>query len=164
MTQLEQTLIAGLSMWALSQDGFPQTKPDDSTEIREAVVESVERLNRPACSSLLGANARDILISARFVVISFGKPKLGSDGKFKVISASVDGDRNTIIINSEGPFMDPRLTVNGVRFNLGLDDHRFRALILLHELGHLTGKFQHDGADPELSRTYSNSVREACFL
>jgi len=96
-------------------------------------------------------------------VISFGKPKLNSTGGFNVLTASVDRARNLIIINSEGPFMEPTLKVHGVRFNLGLSDRQLRGLLLLHEVGHLTGKFQHDGSDPDLSRSYSKRVMEACF-
>jgi hypothetical protein len=96
-------------------------------------------------------------------LISFGKPKLNSDGKVSVVSASTDRDRNIILINSEGPYMNPRLTVHGIQFNYGLADREFRALLLLHELGHLVGKFHHDGNDDALSRAYTRRVMEACF-
>ena len=69
----------------------------------------------------------------------------------------------TILFNSEGPFANPRLSVYGVRFNYGLGDEDLRALLLLHELGHLLGIFKSDAQDAIWNRDYTKTVLAACF-
>ena len=155
--------LTGSIVLCLSNTALGQLKPEDRPELLEGFTEAAKRLQKPDCGDLFGPKGREVFLSATYIVISFGKPQLNSDGKFNVISASTDRERNIIMINSEGPYMNPRLAVHGVRFNFGLKDREFRALLLLHELGHLAGRFKHDAADPALSRSYTTSVLEACF-
>jgi hypothetical protein len=46
----------------------------------------------------------------------------------------------------------------------GMRDDDFRALLILHELGHLTGQFGPDtGSTANLNPIYTDSVKKACF-
>ena len=163
MRRLAVLLTGGIVVLWISRTALGQIKPEDRPELLDGFVEAANRLNQPACSALFRPDSRETLHSARYIVISFGKPVLTANGKFNVVSASVDRERNVIMINSDGPYMNPRLVVHGRHFNFGLKDREFRAALLLHELGHLTGDFQHDGKDPALSAAYTGRVLEACF-
>lgn len=51
------------------------------------------------------------------------------------------------------------------RFDMrtGLGDSDFRAFLLLHELGHLTGRLGDDRSDPSLSDTFNQRIMVDCF-
>ena len=97
-----------------------------------------------------------------------GKPKVALDGSVRVVAALTLREFHLILINSSGPFMHPTMSSTrigglGVDFRFGLQPLDYRALVLLHELGHLTGKFKIDASDSELSATYTRLVRDHCF-
>ena len=83
-------LATGMVVLVVSRPTWSQLKPDDRPELREAVVETNHRLQKPRCRALFGANGADLFHSAAYILISFGKPRLSSNGKFNVISASTD--------------------------------------------------------------------------
>ncbi len=127
MAKLAEILTIGIAVfYGVSRPTFGQLKPDDRPELREAVTEAGNRLQKPACGALFGPKGRETFLSATYILVSFGKPKPSPDGKFSVMSASADRDRNVILINSEGPYLNPRLAVHGVQFNFGLRDREFR--------------------------------------
>jgi hypothetical protein len=138
-------------------------KWDENDLIRSAVSESLERLNRPACLKVFGPTAAAALMSANYRLINLGEPKLLPNGKLQVISAITMRQHRLIIINKDGPFMTPSLAVRGLKFNRGLKDLEFRALLLLHELGHLINRFDADVDDPERNRLYTDLVLKNCF-
>lgn len=97
-----------------------------------------------------------------------GKPKVRLDGTVVVVAAVTLREFRLILINRDGPFLQPQMTGNrigglGVDFRFGLQPHAYRALLLLHELGHLMGKFKPDASDSELATEYTNLVRKGCF-
>lgn len=50
-----------------------------------------------------------------------------------------------------------------VDFGTGLSGAQFGSLLLLHELGHLTGVFKPDAGNGQLNRSYTQQVQDACF-
>ena len=80
-----------------------------------------------------------------------------------VIAAETRRDLNVVLINEQGPFVRPRMSIDGIHFNYGLRDADARSLLLLHELGHLVGRFKPDGDNSELSGMYSRLVWQSCF-
>jgi RHS repeat-associated protein len=51
----------------------------------------------------------------------------------------------------------------GNAMNTGLDASNFRAFVLLHELGHLTGTLGDDLTNPNLSDTFNVDIMKDCF-
>jgi hypothetical protein len=94
-----------------------------------------------------------------------GRPRvvLGPKITVVVVGAETRRDLNAILINEEGPFVLPRYSVDGIHFNFGLIDDDARELFLLHELGHLIGRFEPDGNNAEMSKKYSELVLRSCF-
>jgi hypothetical protein len=140
-----------------------QTNPVGNPLIRDALLQANSRLVRPKCRSIFGPDAVTALLSATYRLLPLGSPLLGSDGKFHVLSALTLKAEKTILINSQGPFANPKLRIHGVQFNYGLGDQEYRAFLLLHELGHLVGRFKPDGRNAALSRQYTDIVITGCF-
>jgi hypothetical protein len=58
--------------------------------------------------------------------------------------------------------MEPRGLYGGRRYNMGLADEDFRAVVLLHELGHLIGKFGAEGTHDKTNQEHTDAVRRHC--
>lgn len=140
---------------------------DEHPEIREAVMDAAQRVEkRRKCLGLFGPGAVDALKSANYRLVPAGPPKQqASPGmKYALVNAMTLREQKLIMINSEGVFMKPRMTLFGAHFNYGLRGNvEVRSFLLLHELGHLTARFQPDAHDAELGRKYSDLVLKACF-
>ena len=76
-------------------------------------------------------------------------------------------------INIIGGFFTPQQTIGGVQLDmlneirlLGVNvagDAAARALIILHELAHLTGRLGEDRDNPQLSKDFNQKLYTACF-
>src|SRR5262245_31804128 len=104
---------------------------------------------------------RGALHSVEYRLVPMGKPKMLLDGSVTVVAALTLRDHHLILINSRGPFMNPmmsstRIGGQGVDFRFGLSPVDYRALLILHELGHLMGRFKPDGSDSELASDRKN--------
>jgi len=139
----------------------------------EAVAEAGKRLVKKECSDFFGAGALAALTSAKYRVVSFGQPRF-REGKLAVAGAATIRETGMVLINLDGPFVNPKLIAGGVvhRFNsilsppespVMLTDPDFRALLLLHELGHLLGKFGPDTAATSRSQHYNKAILKHCF-
>jgi hypothetical protein len=136
---------------------------DDNEMIREAVLEAEKRLEQPRCRRVFGDEAPQALLNANYRILPLGKPRLVGNGKFQLMNASTIRDVRLIIVNADGSFINPSLEANGVRFNYGMRPVNLRAMIILHELGHLIGRFAHDADDPVRSKAYTDLIRKGCF-
>jgi RHS repeat-associated protein len=121
------------------------------------------------CCKFFGPGAVNALQSARWSFRAEGWPRVNSSGE--PTSEGAETLPGAVFINSQGPFIDPGRTwvlANGglkqEDMSGGLGDVGARAMIILHELGHLTGKFLQDtGKFAYRNPEYSNEVRKACF-
>jgi hypothetical protein len=136
---------------------------DDNDLIREGVVEAQKRLEKIGCRHAVGADDATALLTANYRILPMGKPQLLSNGRVRLLNATTIREAQLIIFNEEGSFVNPTLKSGGVQFNFGMSAVNLRALIILHELGHLIGRFAHDGDDPERSKAYTDLVRGSCF-
>ncbi len=136
---------------------------DENEDVRQAVLEAQKRLSHRRCAQIFGQNPDQILLSATFSFLSLGKPQRLSNGKIQVVNAATIRENNTIILNVDGAFWNTQMRFGGVRFDAEMSGVQMRALMILHELGHLTGVFHHDGGDAFSSRMYTARVRENCF-
>src|SRR5262249_42041819 len=138
--------------------------------------EAVARLNNPDCAKLFGGlnAAQTALYGAKYGYTDLGTPKYDPDtGKVKVTGAATNNAVNppSVYINKYGPFRNTTLNVitpGGVKsptvdYGTGLRGAHFGALILLHELGHLTKVFQPDAGNEQLNNSYTDQVLKACF-
>lgn len=111
----------------------------------------------PGCLEFFGVGADHKLIGATFRFAPLGAARLDSNGDPKITGAATFVDDNLIMINSEGNFMTQSVFVPGrsamVRFDgrTGLRGVAYSALVILHELGHLVGKFDPDSPGAWLS-------------
>jgi hypothetical protein len=88
-----------------------------------------------------------------------------------VVGAATHADMTParIFINSEGPFVSQSMVVTGksgfqtIDMGTHLRGPDFGALLLLHELGHVVGKFGPDAHDGKLNRSYTDAVLKNCF-
>lgn len=91
----------------------------------------------------------------------------------KVVGAATYTNTNpqSVYINTYGPFRNTTqlvTTPSGVKsmtvdFGTGFSGAQFGSLLLLHELGHLTGVFKPDAGNDQLNRSYTQQVQDACF-
>jgi hypothetical protein len=136
--------------------------------LAEALDQALIQLQKPRCAEIFGPSAPDALRTANFRFISLGKPQFDRTGRFFVVNAKTILSARMIVINLDGSFVNPKLVSGPLGSDFGLTPVKYRALILLHELGHLVGVFKPDVgvADPtsnERSRQYSAMIRSKCF-
>jgi hypothetical protein len=156
--------LAGLLTLIMQQAAIAQhLRWDDNEMIRQAVVEAERRLEQPRCRRVLGDEATQALLTANYRVFSLGKPQQVANGKFQLSNATTIRELRLIVVNADGSFINPSLKAKGVRFNYGMTPLNLRAMIILHELGHLIGRFAHDADDPVHSKAYTDLIRESCF-
>jgi RHS repeat-associated protein len=142
----------------------------------KAFAEAVSRLSDDDCAELFGGKdaALKALSGANYSYRDLGAAKYDGESKtIKVTGAATITSTNppSVYINSSGPFRNTNLLVitpSGVEsrtvdFGTGLRGAQFGALLLLHELGHLTGSFEPDAGNYSLNRSYTQQVQDACF-
>ena len=117
------------------------------------------------------------LNNAKIEYGDLGHPKYNPDnGEVRVTGAQTFTDKTPplIIINTWGSYRNTTLiipTPGGIKnvtadFGTGLRNDNFRALMLLHELGHIRSGdsgFKPDGNDAVLNRAQTQKVLDACF-
>jgi hypothetical protein len=113
-------------------------------------------------------------LGAHYYYRDLGNRKYDGDSRtVKVVGAATFSNTNpaSVYINTFGPFRNTSLLVmtpSGAKtmtvdFGTGLGGSKFGALLLLHELGHLTGVFKADAGNDQLNRSYTQQVQDACF-
>jgi hypothetical protein len=141
--------------------------------LNRAIADASKRLERPDCAEFFGPGATESLTSAEFKLIDLGAPRFQANTPV-VTAARTIRETNTILINIVGPFVTTRLALAGHYYYFNaiparsagpvvLPDTEFRVLILLHELGHLLGKFGPDRKSVERSQKANDAVLHHCF-
>jgi hypothetical protein len=157
-------VIAGFSGSVFAQENFT----NEGRIVTEASSRALSLLAKRQCADLFGEGAIQTLGSADFRFVPMSKPRVQADGAVLVVTAATLREFKLILINRDGPFLQTAMSSNrigglGVDFRFGLKPVDYRALVLLHELGHLVGRFKPDGSDPELATEYTRLVRNRCF-
>jgi len=141
--------------------------------LKRTIEAAGRRLKRQDCTAFFGSESIERLMSAEYKLLSLGAPRF--QGNEPVVTAArTIRDLNMIVINLDGPFLNPRLPLAGryhyfnaiaSRSNgpIILSDDEFRVLILLHELGHLIGKFGPDRRDTQKAEIANTAVLRHCF-
>lgn len=141
-------------------------------------VEEILRENSK-CAKLFGGADRAInaLRNANIKYGDLGRYKNLGDGRFTGIAAGTNREANEIIINTHGGFLlggivlapgyEPGQTVY-VSVRDGLTATEYRAVLLLHELGHLLGpkifgKNDDDVHNQKANEANAKKVRNACI-
>src|SRR5262249_2940901 len=141
------TILVGILLAAMNSIGSAQeTNKTEVATVTESSKYAFTVLLQPRCAGVFGEGAAEALQKAEFRFVPMGKPRLHADGRVVVVTAATLKEFNLILINRDGPFLQTAMTGNrigglGVDFRFGLSPVAYRALILLHELGHLMGKF-----------------------
>jgi len=138
---------------------------------REAFLNAAKRLQAPKCAAFYGEGAAAKFEAVEYRFVPMGAPRLNKDDLPVVVGAATYSDASPILvtINSQGPFSRQTMLVEGatgfhtIDMGTNLRGSDFSALLLLHELGHVVGKFGPDAHDSALNRSYTESVLKACF-
>ncbi|HXT01871.1 MAG TPA: hypothetical protein VN915_14445 [Elusimicrobiota bacterium] len=138
---------------------------------REAFLNASKRLETPKCAAFYGEGAAAKFEGAEYRFIPMGAPRMNKDDLPSVVGAATHNEASPalVTINSEGPFVRQTMLVSGasgfrtIDMGTNLRGADFGALLLLHELGHVVGKFGPDAHDSKLNRSYTESVLKACF-
>jgi hypothetical protein len=140
--------------------------------LEDAIAESVKRLGNQQCSILFGPEALEALRRTEFRIVSFGPPVL-REGRPVVSAAKTIPNHKMVLINLDGPFVNEKLLVGGKLENfarvqprtrsVALTQDDIRIAIILHELGHVLGKFGPDTKNVEDSHVHTDSVVQHCF-
>jgi hypothetical protein len=138
---------------------------------RAAFLNASRRLRAPKCAAFYGEGAAAKFEGAEYRFVPMGAPRLNDEDVPTVVGAATYADPPpaSVMINSQGPFLKQTMIVNGatgfqkVDMGTNLRGADFGALLLLHELGHVVGKFGPDAHDSALNRSYTESVLKNCF-
>jgi RHS repeat-associated protein len=144
--------------------------PKEKDTFDKAAENASDRLRRPDCANLFGGwpVASEAFQSASWRFAPLGGPSNAS-GSWTVKGAATIplGYMKAIVyINTQGPFVNQTLlTSAGPQFfgNSSMSSTDFDALLLLHELGHVVGKFGADASNSTLNQQYTAQVMAACF-
>ncbi len=144
-------------------------------------------LENPDCANIIGLNsdeAKNLFSSLTFNFADFNQysnsnyhntATSSSRGmSFAWVGASTNEVGGRIVtINTSGPFVDGKIKfTNGTAYAYnevsgriigGLSLSNIRAMILLHELGHASGKFGDDSKDSSLNLSYTMQVLSGCL-
>jgi hypothetical protein len=147
---------------------------------QEAFLNAISRLRSPEmpqCAEFYRANDpqfEEKFMSAQYRFLEMGKPHLNDKGIVTVTGAATHAEGKppaSVFINSQGPFFTQTMYVMGksgfqtVDMGTNRRGDDFAALLLLHELGHIVGRFGPDAGpnDSELNRSYTQLVLDNCF-
>lgn len=136
-----------------------------------AFLSAIDRLHAPKCAAFYGAGAEAKFIGASYRFMSLGKPRVDVQGHVRVVGANTyhGAPSALVIVNSDGPFVFQHMYVREkgeyhmLDMGTNLRGADFGALLLLHELGHVVGKFGPDVDDDKLNRSYTEAVLQNCF-
>ena len=155
---------------------MPDTNNTISTArelLARAIVDAGKRLQRPECAAFFGPAALPTLTSAEYRLTSLGPPRFVGNSAL-ITAARTLLEEKIVMINLDGPFVTPRLNYGGRRYRFNgiltgsqtpivVPDTEFRAVILLHELGHLLGSFAPDTNDLKQNQANNRAVLSHCF-
>lgn len=147
------------------------TKKEFEKPFRAAFLNALNRLRAPKCAAFYGDGAEAKFEGVEYRFTSLGKPRLNDQGLPTVVGAATYADASPImvIVNSDGPFLSQSMYVPGksgfqtIDMDTRLRGADFGALLLLHELGHVVGKFGPDAGNSQLNRSYTAQVQKNCF-
>jgi hypothetical protein len=145
-------------------------------DFQNAFNEAVVRLLSDDCAKLFGGKdaAYRALFGANYRYADL-KPATKNPDTGAISATGAATFTNTrpqsVSINNYGPFRNTSVLVStsgGTQshtfdFGTHLRGAQFGALLLLHELGHLTGIFGPDANDAKKNREYTQRVQDACF-
>src|SRR5262245_31423547 len=98
MWRFQVTIVIGAMLLVFPEKLDGQGNPIGNPLVLDALLEASNRLSRPKCHAIFGPNAARALLSANYVVISLGTPRIGSDGKFNLVAAFTEKPHNLIVI------------------------------------------------------------------
>jgi hypothetical protein len=139
---------------------------------REAFLNASNRLRAPKCAAFYGEGGAAKFEGSEYRFLDMGKPHLNDKGVVTVVGAATYAEGKppaSVMVNAQGPFLTQSMYVIGksgfqtVDMGTNLRGADFGALLLLHELGHVVGKFGPDAHDSDLNRSYTESVLKNCF-
>jgi uncharacterized protein RhaS with RHS repeats len=163
--------------WALShpvapgphfpvENHYAQWQTDTVTA---AFRNALRRLGNADCASLFGeVDPVATLQNAGFRLLDLGSPYQNSTGNWQATGAAAQPTSQEIWLNTSGPFFNQSVWAAGAGqflyfdFGTGLTGADWGALLLLHELGHLTGVQGPDAGSP-INETWTQSVLDNCF-
>lgn len=125
-------------------------------------------MNDRDCLGRFGDGAAEALAGATFRLLPMGSPTI-VNGNPTVVGAATIAESNEIWINVQGPMFNQNVYIPGTQsfgyfdFGTGLTGADWGALLLLHEVGHLTGRFGTDAQDSALNLDHTQSVLSHCF-
>jgi RHS repeat-associated protein len=135
-----------------------------------AFTNALQRLADPECAALFGEGPVQAFQSASYSFRKLGGPTVDGEENVSVTGAATfPGTPPSVFINTQGPFMTQVMFVPGksgpqtLDMGTGLRGADFGGLLLLHELGHVTGKFGRDVGNAKLNRAYTQMVLDHCF-
>lgn len=155
----------------------PGTPPDLQDAFDESFREGVRRvLYDQGCGASLGGEsaALNAMYSSTWAFTNRGGPRRNPDGTWGLTGAFVSRSRFGVVVflNSEGPFSNlrnPRLRAPGMSssavfdMGTGLRGSQLGAAMILHETGHVTGKFPPDAHDSRINQQNTEQVLRGCF-
>ena len=144
---------------------------------QDAFINAIKRLRSPEmpeCAAFYGEGGEAKFESSQYSFQPLGKPHLNDKGLVTVVGAATHAEGKppaTVFINLQGPFLTQSMIVQGKdgfqTVNMGTNRYGadFGAILLLHELGHIVGKFGPDAGpnDGDLNRSYTDLVLKNCF-
>ncbi|MFI5360398.1 MAG: hypothetical protein ACHQ49_00390 [Elusimicrobiota bacterium] len=150
---------------------LPSNTPPKQVKIfRDAFAKAIIKLQNPKCAAFYGAPGEG---ERRFRAVAYkyeplGRPTFDESGNPMVVgAATIAGTPVQVFMNSEGPFVNQNVWAHGrwtaLDFETNLRGADFGGLLLLHELGHVVGKFGPDADDSKLNRSYTDAVIKNCY-
>ncbi|GAB4240677.1 MAG: hypothetical protein Kow00109_15880 [Acidobacteriota bacterium] len=161
--------------------GVTEERKQQMQIIAATVQDAIRRLReRPDCAQFLQGSSgidpaqklQSLLRQGRIQPADLGAPAFAD---YTVTDAETSAHNSLIVLNTSGAFFNPArvVTSEGVVVNhlaafneaLGsrLDPGGYRELVLLHEVGHLTGVLEWDAGDPVASMRNIRAVLANCF-
>jgi hypothetical protein len=147
------------------------TKKEFLKPFHDAFLNAIARLHAPKCAAFYGEGAEAKFEGVIYGFARLGGPHVNDEGNVTVVGAATYSQMSPVrvFINADGPFANQSMYVMGksgfqtVDMGTNLRGADFAALLLLHELGHVVGKFGPDANDGKLNRSYTDAVLKNCF-
>jgi RHS repeat-associated protein len=139
----------------------------DATRQQQTQFTSAERRaedelkKKPDCAKLFGTSGLSTLQNATYQMGFYFPP--GSSTPRTNVFASTNVGTQTVTINIIGNFFKNTAAAQAASFQTSLSDTDFRAFVLLHELGHLTGSLGDDTTNQSLSDIFNAKIFKDCF-
>jgi RHS repeat-associated protein len=159
-----------------------QQQQQQQVALSEALTRTIEMLKLEPCAKLFGLTGQDAISRLEGATITFEDFNRRSqayrngngNGDYHWVGASASINGTRISINTSGPFVDGKIEfLNGEILSytdlpgrprlhkLSIDS--LRAIILLHELGHIVGVFGSDLTDTTINLEHTEAVLKNCL-